>query len=223
MHLNLHLARKCQSLKPKHLISVSTFASVSTNNIHTFIESGKDVVNERVHELITWLVVNRNVTTLTLGSRPRQGLARVWAMREPQESYFMLSKCEKVWGNEPSHSQVNSPLGSWNPKWTTKFLMSNFKGQNSINWSVLSIIRRPLEIACLKWARMTHLNIWNTSYDQKNSWESNWQYDSWTLKVGNCPDFLAHKWRAMYFWKALDEGYNFAWNLIVIGGLHTKL
>jgi len=28
---------------------------------------------------------------------------------------------------------------------------------------------------------------------------------------------------AKYFWKTLDEGYNFALNLISIGGLHAKL
>jgi hypothetical protein len=31
------------------------------------------------------------------------------------------------------------------------------------------------------------------------------------------------KWCATYRWKALDEGYNFASDLISIGGLHTKL
>jgi len=31
------------------------------------------------------------------------------------------------------------------------------------------------------------------------------------------------KWRAIYCWKALDEGYNFALNLISIKGLNTKL
>jgi hypothetical protein len=30
-------------------------------------------------------------------------------------------------------------------------------------------------------------------------------------------------WRATYRWKALDKGYNFALDLILIGGLHTKL
>jgi hypothetical protein len=29
--------------------------------------------------------------------------------------------------------------------------------------------------------------------------------------------------RATYRWKALDEGYNFALDLITIGGLHRKL
>jgi len=30
------------------------------------------------------------VVTLTLGSQPRQGLAKVWAKKEAQESHFML-------------------------------------------------------------------------------------------------------------------------------------
>jgi hypothetical protein len=33
-----------------------------------------------------------NVTTLTLGSRPRQGLAKVWAKSEARESHFMLPR-----------------------------------------------------------------------------------------------------------------------------------
>jgi len=31
------------------------------------------------------------------------------------------------------------------------------------------------------------------------------------------------KWHATYYWEALDEGYNFALDLISIGSLHTKL
>jgi hypothetical protein len=70
---------------------------------------------------------------------------------------------------------------------------------------------------------MTHLDIWNTSYDQKKGRESNWQFDSQPLKVDNRPDSLACRSRATYHWKALDEGYNFASNQIPIEGLHTKL
>jgi hypothetical protein len=32
-----------------------------------------------------------------------------------------------------------------------------------------------------------------------------------------------YKWRATYYWKALNEGYNFALDLISIRGLHAKL
>jgi hypothetical protein len=40
---------------------------------------------------------------------------------------------------------------------------------------------------------------------------------------GLTPDFLACKQHATYRWKALNEGYNFALELIAIGGLHKKL
>jgi hypothetical protein len=53
--------------------------------------------------------------------------------------------------------------------------------------------------------------------------ESNWQFDCRPLKVGNWLDFRACRWHATYRWKNLNEGYNFASNLISIRGLHTKL
>jgi hypothetical protein len=45
----------------------------------------------------------------------------------------------------------------------------------------------------------------------------------WPLKVRNRPNFVAHRWHVACHWKALDERYNFAWNLISIQGLHAKL
>jgi len=80
-----------------------------------------------------------------------------------------------------------------------------------------------LKFRCLKWDRMTHLNIKNTSYSQKKGQESNWQFDSWPRKVMNRPYLLVCRWRATYRWKALDESYNFSLNFISIGGLHVKL
>jgi len=94
-------------------------------------------------------------------------------------------------------------------------------GQNPMIWGVFYTIGKLLK--CLKWACMTHLDIWNTSYGPKKGRESNWQFDSWPLKVGNQPDFLACKWRATYRWKDLNKGYNFVLNFISIGRLHTKL
>jgi hypothetical protein len=73
-----------------------------------------------------------------------------------------------------------------------------------------------LKRRCLKWARMTHLDIWNTSYGQMKGRKSNWKFDSRPLKVGNRPNFLAWRWRATYCWKVLDKGYNFALYFISI-------
>jgi hypothetical protein len=92
-----------------------------------------------------------------------------------------------------------------------------------MDWGVIYIIEKILKHRCLKWAHMTHLNIWNTSYGQKKGRESNWQFDSQPLKVRNQPNFLVCRWRATYHWKDLEKGYNFASNLISIEGLHAKL
>jgi hypothetical protein len=44
-----------------------------------------------------------------------------------------------------------------------------------------------------------------------------------TIKSWESLDFLVCKWRATYYWKALDKGYNFGFNLTSIEGFHTKL
>jgi len=89
--------------------------------------------------------------------------------------------------------------------------------------SVLYIIGKFLERRCLKWARIAHLDIWNTSYGQKKGQESNCQFDSWPKKVKNRPNLLSCKGRVIYRWKALNENYNFALDHIAIRGLLAKL
>jgi hypothetical protein len=86
-----------------------------------------------------------------------------------------------------------------------------------------NIIGKILKRRCLKWARIAHLDIWNTSYGHKKGRKSNCQFDSQPLKIKNWPDFLACKWRVTYRWKILNKGYNFALDLIAIEGLHRKL
>jgi len=53
--------------------------------------------------------------------------------------------------------------------------------------------------------------------------ESNCQFDSRPLKVGNRPDSSACRWSAAHRWKALQKSYNFARDLIPIGGLNWEL
>jgi hypothetical protein len=135
----------------------------------------------------------------------------------------MLPGVQRVWGNEPPHSQVNSHCMSWSPKRTPKFLEHNCRGQNPSAQKFLFIIEKLLKHRCLKWARIAHLDIWNTSHDQRKGWEWNWHFDSRPLRVGNRPDFVTCRWHAMCRWKNLDKSYNFVSNLIVIEGLHAKL
>jgi hypothetical protein len=73
-----------------------------------------------------------------------------------------------------------------------------------------------LKCKCPKWPRMSHLDICNTSYGRKKGWESNWQFDSRPLEVGNRPDSGACRWSATHPWKDLEESYNFGLDLILI-------
>jgi hypothetical protein len=92
------------------------------------------------------------------------------------------------------------------------------RGQNTSHWGVLYIDRKVLKCRCPKWPRISHLDIFSPSYGQKKGRESNWQFDSWPLKVGNrpLPDFCRRN--AMRHWKAFEESYNFGLNLTPIGG-----
>jgi hypothetical protein len=108
-------------------------------------------------------------------------------------------------------------------QWTPETSKNDYKGQNSMAHGVLYIIEKLLERKCLKWARLAHLNIWNTSYGQKKGRESNLVVWLPTTKSreSTLPDvwFRSATWR----WKALDESYNVAWDCITIQGLLAKL
>ncbi len=72
---------------------------------------------------------------------------------------------------------MNSHVGSWSPKRTLEFSERDCKCQNSSPRKVLYITGKLLERRCLKWARIAHLDISNTSYGQKKGRESNCQFE----------------------------------------------
>jgi hypothetical protein len=86
-----------------------------------------------------------------------------------------------------------SDLSFWEleSQWTLKPLESDCKGQNTLHWGVPYINEKLLKTRCLKWARMTRLDICNTSYGKKKGRESNCQFDSRPQKVRNRPNFRA--------------------------------
>jgi hypothetical protein len=108
----------------------------------------------------------------SLGLTTKARGCKVVAQEGDQKSLHMLPGMHKMWGNEPSHSQVNSHVGSWSPKWIPESSKRNGRGQNSLPWRVIYIIEKILKCKCLKWACIVHLNIWNTSYGQKKGQES---------------------------------------------------
>jgi hypothetical protein len=114
-------------------------------------------------------------------------------------------------------------MGTWKSFGTPKALEFNCRGQNTLPWSVPYIIGKLSKCKCWKWPHMNHLDIYNTSYCKKKGQESNWQFDSRPLKIGNWPDPGVCKWSATHCWKVLEESYKFSWDFIPIRGLSKEL
>jgi len=84
-------------------------------------------------------------------------------------------------------------------------------------------VEKVLKCRCLKWPRMSHSDICSTSYGRKKGRESNCQFDSRPLKIGNRPNSGVCKWSAAHHWKALEESYKFSSDLVSIRGLSREL
>ncbi len=113
--------------------------------------------------------------------------------------------------------------GKMESSWTPENSENDLKGQISLSWCVLYINGKVLKRRCPKWPCMGHLDICSSSYGQKKGKESNCQFDSRPLKVGNRPlpdvSSRSETWR----WKALDESYNFGSDLVSIRVWGEKL
>jgi hypothetical protein len=120
-----------------------------------------------------------------------------------------LAKC----GVKPNTCKVGDLESSGTPEYSEL----DIKAQNTSHWGVLGVIEKVLKRRYRKWPRIGHLDTCSPSYGQKKGRESNWQFDSRPLKVRNRPlpdiRFESETWS----WKDLDEGYNFGWDLVVIG------
>jgi hypothetical protein len=118
----------------------------------------------------------------------------------------------QVWGWSPTLGKV----GGWESSRTPECSELDSKGKNTSHWGVLDVIGKVLKRRYWKCPCIGNSDICNPSYGQKKGRESNWQFDSRPLKVGNrtLPDirFECATWR----WKDLDEGYNFGLDLVAI-------
>ncbi len=88
-----------------------------------------------------------------------------------------------MWGWSPTLGK-NEDLESFG---TPECSELDSKAQNTSHWGVLGVIGKVLKCRYRKWPRIDHLNICSPSYGQKKGRESNWQFDSRLLKVGNRP------------------------------------
>ncbi len=127
----------------------------------------------------------------------------------------LWGKCEVA-----THTPEN---GTWKSFGTPENSELDCRGQNTSYWGVLYTVGKFSKCRCLKWPHMSHLDIRSTSYGWKKGRESNCQFDSRPLKVGNRPDPGVCRWSETHCWKALEENYKFASDLVPIGGWGEKL
>jgi len=127
----------------------------------------------------------------------------------------LWTKCE-----DETHTPKSGNLESSR---TLENLELDFRGQNILHWGVHYTIGKFLKWKCPKWPHMSHLDICNLSYEQKKGRESNWQFDSRPLKVGNRPDINVCRRSATWRWKDFEESYKIFLDLIPIRGLSKKL
>jgi hypothetical protein len=127
-----------------------------------------------------------------------------------------------LWGKckVSTHTPKN---GTWKSSGTPKNSKFDCTGHNTSPWTILHTVGKLLKYRCPKWPRMSHLDICSTSYGRKKGRESNWQFDSRPLKVGNRPDLGVCRWSATHHWKAIKDNYKFSLVLIPIEGLSKKL
>jgi hypothetical protein len=124
-----------------------------------------------------------------------------------------------VWGWSPTLGKVGNLESSGTPECSEL----DRKTQNTSHWGVLDVIEKVLKRRYRKWPRIGHLDIFSPSYGQKKGRESNWQFDSRPLKVGNRPVPDVRSGSATRRWKALFEGYNFGSDLVPIQGRGEEL
>jgi len=108
-----------------------------------------------------------DVATLALGSRPKQGFARLRVKREAWRSHLMFLGVQKNVREWTLTFRSELPFWELESQWTFKFSEGKCRGQNPLDWKILYIIEKLLKRRCLNWTRITHLDIWNTSYGQK--------------------------------------------------------
>jgi hypothetical protein len=89
----------------------------------------------------------------------------------------------QVWGWSPTLGKV----GDFESSGTPECLELNRKVRNTSHWGVLGVIAKVLKRRYRKWPCIGHLDICSPSYGRKKGRESNWQFDSRPLKVGNRP------------------------------------
>jgi len=102
-------------------------------------------------------ILSYNNPSLGLATKAKglQGCRLRGSSRITSHTLGSVRKCE---GMNP-HTPRQLPLWKMESQWTPKTSENNLRGKNSMSYNFLYIIGKLLESRCLKWARITHLDI----------------------------------------------------------------
>jgi hypothetical protein len=143
-----------------------------------------------------------------------------WTNLHSQVTWFMSQPYfGQVWGWSPTLGKSED----WESSGTPECSELDSEAQNTSHWGFLGVIGKVLKRRCRKWPRIGHLDICSPSYGQKKGRESNWQFDSRPLKVGNRPLPDLRIKSAIRRWKDLDAGYKFGLDLVAIRRRNREL
>jgi hypothetical protein len=92
-------------------------------------------------------------------------------------TFRIVGKCE---GMNP-HTPKWAPILRIEVMMDSQIFKKRFQELNLIGLKSFYTIGKLLKRKCLKWACMTHLNIYNTSYGRKKRQKSKCQFDSQPL------------------------------------------
>ncbi len=186
----------------------------------TLVQCGVRTVGARKAELAVLQLLQpvgtrsttKGLTNQEAGAPPPPGFPHTMLIVKSMKDNSVATPLWPSVGVKPNTPKVEDLESSGTPE----CLGFDSKAQNTSHWSVLGVIGKVLKRRYRKWPRIGHLDIYNPSYGQKKGRESNWQFDSWPLKVGNrpLPDLRIES--AIRRWKDLDEGYKFGLNRVAI-------
>jgi hypothetical protein len=126
---------------------------------------------------------------LATNARVYEGAGQKWSPGVTCHAPGSVGKCEGMNPHTPKWAPtlgIGVPMDFW-------IFKERLQGSKLIGLRIFYIIGKMLELKCLKWACMIHLDISNTSYGQKKGRESNWQFDSRALKVKNRLNFFVFR------------------------------
>jgi hypothetical protein len=162
---------------------------------------------------------------LYLKLRTIQIIIKIWKTL-PTSVPILLINCWRTKLKAQIVATLTWPSVGWSPTLGKVEYLESFgtpecsepdsKGQNTSHWGVLGAIGKVLKRRYRKCPRIGNSDICSPSYGQKKGQESNWQFDSRPLKVGNrcLPNIRIGS--AIRRWKDLNEGYNFGSDLVAI-------